>query len=89
MTSEPSTQPKPTYPDLDQARVQAAQAARNILAARSVINSASVTPGDVIVLAEWLLASGVEIADEDDTEPERPLTASDLIAAYDAQRTDA
>ncbi len=66
MTAEPTTQPKPTYPDLDQARVQAAQAARNILAARSVINVAAVTAGDVIVLAEWLLASGVKIAPSED-----------------------
>jgi hypothetical protein len=76
---------QPQYPDLDQARVQAAQAARSILAARTVLTAASVTAGDVIVLADWLLDSSVEIADDEQPEP---LTAAALIAAYDAKRSD-
>jgi hypothetical protein len=71
-----STEAPRQYPDLAQARVQAMHAARNVLVARTPLANGSVAPRDVIVLADWLLATGL---DADPVEPVDHL--AQLVAA--------
>jgi hypothetical protein len=76
-----STETQPQYPNLDQSRVEAAKAASHMLAARTPLTSGSVSPAEVIVLADWLLATDGLGAD--------PVEAVDRLAYLTAAVIDA